>query len=159
MDFKEKIVEILKKLTKQKEISIETPPDSSMGDFAFPCFSLAKVYKKNPVEIAKELAAKIKSKGEIGVYIYFHDLNNYYNFKWEEINRNWIYKIIKLIRIFLNHKNFKITDPPPIHKKIENNNISIILSIYERILGLLAHKKLKGKLFPGFYIIIGRKIS
>lgn len=38
---------------------IETPPDSKMGDIAFPCFELAKGEGRNPVEIATELAAKI----------------------------------------------------------------------------------------------------
>lgn len=38
---------------------LEYPPNSEMGDFAFPCFILAKEQKRNPVEIATELAAKI----------------------------------------------------------------------------------------------------
>lgn len=38
---------------------LETPPDASLGDLAFPCFELAKGEGKNPVEIARELAAKI----------------------------------------------------------------------------------------------------
>jgi len=40
---------------------IEIPPSNVMGDFAFPCFALAKELKKNPAEIAKDLAKKIKS--------------------------------------------------------------------------------------------------
>jgi arginyl-tRNA synthetase len=39
---------------------IEIPPREEMGDFAFPCFSLAKTLKKNPMEIAKELGEKIR---------------------------------------------------------------------------------------------------
>ncbi len=38
---------------------LEIPPDSKMGDLAFPVFELAKGTKKNPVELATELAAKI----------------------------------------------------------------------------------------------------
>ncbi|HHD92164.1 MAG TPA: arginine--tRNA ligase [Candidatus Portnoybacteria bacterium] len=38
---------------------IEIPPDSHFGDFAFPCFFLAKKLKKSPVEIAKELTSKL----------------------------------------------------------------------------------------------------
>jgi arginyl-tRNA synthetase len=38
--------------------SIEVPPKSEMGDFAFPCFGLAKSEKKPPVGIARELAGK-----------------------------------------------------------------------------------------------------
>jgi len=38
---------------------IEVPPKSDMGDFAFPCFQLAKVYRKAPPLIAQELKEKI----------------------------------------------------------------------------------------------------
>lgn len=38
---------------------LEIPPDESLGDFAFPCFSLAKLLKRNPKEIAAELATAI----------------------------------------------------------------------------------------------------
>jgi len=37
---------------------IEIPPKPEMGDFAFPCFGLAKSGKRPPVEIARELAGK-----------------------------------------------------------------------------------------------------
>ncbi len=42
------------------------PPDPSMGDVAFGCFALAKNLKKNPSELATEIAAKIGSKGFVG---------------------------------------------------------------------------------------------
>ena len=38
------------------------PPDATMGDVAFPCFELAKQLKRNPAEIAVEIAAKIGPK-------------------------------------------------------------------------------------------------
>lgn len=44
---------------------IELPPDSTLGDLAFPCFTLAAKLKRNPSEIATELAAKIGPKGFI----------------------------------------------------------------------------------------------
>ncbi len=40
--------------------AIEIPPKSDMGDFAFPCFKLAKVYRKAPPMIAQELQSKIE---------------------------------------------------------------------------------------------------
>ncbi len=40
---------------------IEIPKDNTHGDYSFPCFSLAKTWKKNPVEIAKEVVSKIGS--------------------------------------------------------------------------------------------------
>ena len=56
---KKDIIDALKKETKQKEIILEVPPDPEMGDYAFPCFSLAKEYKKNPVDIAQDIAKNI----------------------------------------------------------------------------------------------------
>lgn len=63
---KNKIIQILGKITQldESEISnsIEVPPSRELGDYAFPCFSLAKFFKKNPNQIAAELAEKISSK-------------------------------------------------------------------------------------------------
>ncbi|MBT3835958.1 arginine--tRNA ligase [Candidatus Woesearchaeota archaeon] len=60
MDFKQKIIELIKKNTKLKtdEISnlLSVPPNPDLGDFAFPCFKLGK----NPVESANKLKDKIK---------------------------------------------------------------------------------------------------
>ncbi|MCK4650386.1 arginine--tRNA ligase [Candidatus Pacearchaeota archaeon] len=58
---------------------IEVSPRMEMGDFAFPCFSLAKKLKKNPMAIAKDLAEKFRKElpGEIssvdfkGAYVNF----------------------------------------------------------------------------------------
>ena len=44
---------------------IEVPPNKDMGDFAFPCFKLAKVFRKAPNMIAAELSEKIEAKGVI----------------------------------------------------------------------------------------------
>src|SRR3989344_1645539 len=50
------------KLGKKKIVDlIEIPPSQELGDYAFPCFSLAKIEKKNPVQIASELSKKIRS--------------------------------------------------------------------------------------------------
>ncbi|WP_123053892.1 arginine--tRNA ligase [Clostridium sp. JN-1] len=42
---------------------IEIPPKSDMGDYAFPCFQLAKVLRKAPNMIALELQEKINKDG------------------------------------------------------------------------------------------------
>lgn len=44
---------------------LETPPSPELGDFAFPCFILAKSMKKAPNIIAQELAKKLKPKAPI----------------------------------------------------------------------------------------------
>ena len=64
ISYKEKIAEILapqiEGLEKEEIMSmIETPADSKMGDYAFPCFKLAKVLRKAPPMIAKGIAEAI----------------------------------------------------------------------------------------------------
>lgn len=44
---------------------LEVPPDPTMGNIAFPCFVVAKGLKRNPNEIATEVAAKVAPKGLI----------------------------------------------------------------------------------------------
>ena len=52
MDYKKKIASLLSKevdLDVEKlEKLIEIPPRAEMGDYAFPCFQLAKVMRKAP---------------------------------------------------------------------------------------------------------------
>ncbi len=56
---------------------IEIPPNTDMGDYAFPCFKLAKVFRKAPNMIAADLAKEIeKTEGiekvaVIGAYVNF----------------------------------------------------------------------------------------
>ena len=65
IDFKKEIAEIIAKnlegLTEDEIKSmVEIPQDQSMGDYAFPCFRLAKTMRKAPNLIAAELAAKLQ---------------------------------------------------------------------------------------------------
>ena len=58
---KEEILKSLKSAgIETTEDKLETPPSSEMGDYAFPCFELSKVQKKNPNQIAQETADKMK---------------------------------------------------------------------------------------------------
>ncbi len=41
---------------------LEVPPDFNLGDYAFPCFSLAKQLHKSPVKIAEALKEKLDSQ-------------------------------------------------------------------------------------------------
>ena len=57
---KNKIVELLDAQienmdTEEINSLLEIPPKSEMGDFAFPCFKLAKVFRKAPPMIALDL--------------------------------------------------------------------------------------------------------
>src|SRR3989338_5223555 len=59
-EFREEIAKFLKKEAKLENIELEVPPNPEMGDYAFPCFVLAKEWKKSPNDIAKELSNKFK---------------------------------------------------------------------------------------------------
>ena len=65
IDFKQTIAESIAKVTniEKQEIKsyIEVPKDTKNGDYAFPCFRLAKALKKAPPAIAKEIKEKIES--------------------------------------------------------------------------------------------------
>ena len=83
INFKSEIANQISKATNCQEQEIigyiETPKDAKNGDYAFPCFKLAKSLKKAPAIIANEIKEKIKideniiTKVEIsGGYINFY---------------------------------------------------------------------------------------
>jgi len=43
---------------------LETPPNDELGDFALPCFVLAKKLRRSPKQIAEELATKLGARKE-----------------------------------------------------------------------------------------------
>lgn len=80
MDFKKLIVERIKANVDLEanviEGLIEIPPRPEMGDYAFPCFQLARVMKKAPNMIAQELSEKMNKEGferieNLGPYLNF----------------------------------------------------------------------------------------
>ena len=66
-DFKQEIASIISKVIgiKEEELItyVEIPKDVNMGDYAFPCFRLAKELKKAPNIIAEEIKEKIDITG------------------------------------------------------------------------------------------------
>ena len=64
INFKEKIAKAIAKVTNldEKELAtyIEIPPNSDLGDYAFPCFKLAKALRKAPPVIATEIKNNIE---------------------------------------------------------------------------------------------------
>ncbi|MBY0756471.1 arginine--tRNA ligase [Clostridium sardiniense] len=80
MDYKQIIAELIKQYVdldvEDIKKLIEIPPKSEMGDYAFPCFQLAKVMRKAPNMISEELASKINKEGfekitNLGPYVNF----------------------------------------------------------------------------------------
>ena len=69
IQFKQEIAEKISKVTgiEKEEIEgyIEIPKDDNNGDYAFPCFRLAKTMKKAPQAIAEEIKEKIELDNEI----------------------------------------------------------------------------------------------
>lgn len=63
IDLKEEIAKAIAKVTeiKQEELKsyIEMPKDTKNGDYAFPCFRLAKELRKAPPQIANEIKDKL----------------------------------------------------------------------------------------------------
>ncbi|MBI4116311.1 arginine--tRNA ligase [Candidatus Pacearchaeota archaeon] len=98
---KKAVAEILEKALKkisanlsEEEIEklVEIPPSSEMGDFAFPCFPLAAILKKNPAQIAIEIKKQIRVEKEFekivvsGPYVnFFVDKLNFSEKTIEEI--------------------------------------------------------------------------
>lgn len=80
-DFKDIIAKELEKMDinlSYEEIYnlIEIPPQADMGDYSFPCFSLAKSLRKNPAIIASDLAQSL----DIKEFEKIENLNAYLNF-------------------------------------------------------------------------------
>ena len=88
MDFK---IEIAKSISKAADLSvdeivglIEIPPDKKMGDYAFPCFKLAKTLRKAPPLIAQEISGKIEKPDFVssvavqGAYLNFFADKSYF---------------------------------------------------------------------------------
>ena len=81
ISYRERIADILapqiEGLEKEEIMSmIETPADSKMGDYAFPCFKLAKILRKAPPMIAKSIAEDIR---EDSVFERVESVNAYVN--------------------------------------------------------------------------------
>lgn len=99
MDFKSKIASLLSE--EIKEISkddiekiLEVPPDKNMGDLAFPCFKLSKIYRKSPMQIASDLAGKIQKPDFVSE---IKQLSGYLNFFIDNntIIKQTIHKVLK----------------------------------------------------------------
>lgn len=81
-DFKIAVAKCLKEKIEDLSVEeivglIEVPPNKDMGDYAFPCFKLAKIFRKAPNMIASELSETIEAKDSIAKVM---PLGGYVNF-------------------------------------------------------------------------------
>lgn len=96
MNLKHYLVPLLEKHALDP-LLLEVPQDHTMGDLAFPCFTLAKQFKKSPIQIATDLAAQMEATHPVqkilatGPY-----LNFFFNASWiaeqviEQIIKEWV---------------------------------------------------------------------
>lgn len=82
IDFKNQAVNLMSQIDSSLDIGeieslIEIPPSYDMGDYAFPCFKLAKTFRKAPNLIAEEIANKI---GENEYFERIENVGPYVNF-------------------------------------------------------------------------------
>lgn len=99
MKFKQELAEVLYEVldhemqVKEIEMLIEKPKNQQHGDLAFPCFTLAKLKRKSPNNIAQELSVKIESPTFEKVEVVGAYLNIFLNKKL--VSENTVAGIIK----------------------------------------------------------------
>lgn len=89
---------------------IEIPPQGDMGDFAFPCFKLAKTLRKSPVQIAEEIKENISEDEYIEK---IETKSGYLNFYIN--NTKLVEEVLKEIN---NHENDFGKNDPKIKKTV-----------------------------------------
>lgn len=82
IDFKEQIAELINKnveeISKEEILGlIEVPPNYEMGDYALPCFKMAKIFRKAPNMISQEIVDMI---GENKFFERIESVGPYINF-------------------------------------------------------------------------------
>lgn len=99
IDFKEEIAKQISEKCEglqREEVkrAIEIPTDSKMGDYAFPCFKLAKVFRKSPLLIAEDIAEKLSDSD---IFNKVEQVNAYVNMfiNFERIAEETIGAVIK----------------------------------------------------------------
>lgn len=144
MDFKEKISELIAKKTSKKKSEIvekiEIPP-KGMGDYAYPTFELAKEQKKNPIEIASNIAGTISADflekvEQKGPYI------NFFISK-KDFSKSVLERIFSENYLKYNKKNKKImveysspnTNKPLHLGHLRNNTLGLAISNLYELMG------------------------
>src|SRR5438105_2164945 len=59
---------------------LEIPPDPQLGDFAFPCFKLAKQFKVSPPQVSQRIVADLRAKTKLTESLELASIGPYVNF-------------------------------------------------------------------------------
>ena len=88
LDYKQLIASKIKAPLSTAELMslVTETSDDSFGDYAFPCFKLAKLMRMSPVAIAEKLAADIELDDHI---VKVQAVNGYLNFFVNRLELTW----------------------------------------------------------------------
>ncbi|WP_425475007.1 arginine--tRNA ligase [Anaeromonas frigoriresistens] len=108
MDFKQQIAELINKnveeMSKEELLGlIEVPPNYEMGDYAIPCFKMAKIFRKAPNVISQEIVEMI---GDNKYFEKIQSVGPYINFF---INRG-VFAETVLKEVYENKEKYGATD-------------------------------------------------
>ncbi len=108
MDLRESIAQVLHGelsnfSVEEIKTMIEIPPNTEMGDYAFPCFRLAKEFRKSPNDIAKDLASKLQPSDWVAS---IDSMGGYVNFFVNK--KRWAESMIE--RVMSEKENFGRSD-------------------------------------------------
>jgi len=113
--------EVLKLLAfagiKADEGSLERPGQKEFGDLAFPCFELAKIEKRSPVEIARSIQGKIKL-AEDSMIERIEAKGGYVNFffDYSKFSEKVLFSVTKKPKTQLKEKIMvEFSQPNPVH--------------------------------------------
>jgi len=75
---------------------LEIPPDPKLGDFAFPCFKLAKQFRKSPPQVAGQILQNLQTQGAIPPEFTVQAAGPYVNFSIprEQVLKNLLEDIL-----------------------------------------------------------------
>jgi arginyl-tRNA synthetase len=97
MDFKKEIVALFSSIVTIDKDLIEIPPNLDLGDYAVPCFKLAKQLRKSPAQIAQDISQQLADRITLeGPFIRIEAAGPYVNIA---INRALLIESV-LVRVF-----------------------------------------------------------
>lgn len=124
MEIKKEIASIISKHSKldadQVLNLIEIPPNTDLGDYAFPCFALAKTLKKSPLAIAEDLKEQINreiNETKDHILSEVSSVNAYLNLR---VNKGIYAREIILKKPYFEKRNYRVMvefSQPNTHKE------------------------------------------
>jgi arginyl-tRNA synthetase len=101
------------------EAEIEEPSKKEWGDYSFPCFSLAKKLRTNPMELAVYIAKKIPVD-RYSFLLKVEAVNGYVNFfiYWERLADKILDEILNLKKLNIGNRKkvmIEFSQPNPVH--------------------------------------------